>query len=262
MTHNCAYVAYESYDSMYNTSDDYQSIAGGLCMQYRVAPTSQTQVTADAKITGCEDLSTCLSLDHPTWVLAGVYCPLGFDARRDSVVYRKDSAIQEEVMYLLKGGCTSGGWKVQKSEPGTDVIDVKLGYFGLQGQEQLCLPKDLPTTSRHGSLNWYSQPCSRPGFPESDSEQLQKITFDDPSTSQPHDFWLHPCDCVTPAWGPAWPANPESFEDIPPGSDGSFVPSPLSIVGGQFVCPPRQLLAGAAGVHFMTETEATEIRAG
>lgn len=32
--------------------------------------------------------------------------------------------------------------------------------------------------------------------------ELQKLVFDDPSTSQLEDYWLHPCDCLNPAtWG-------------------------------------------------------------
>jgi len=32
--------------------------------------------------------------------------------------------------------------------------------------------------------------------------ELQKLVFDDPSTSQVEDYWLHPCDCLNPTtWG-------------------------------------------------------------
>ena len=66
-------------------------------------------------------------------------------------------------------------------------------------------------------------------------EQLQPLVFDDPSTAQPDDFWLHPCDCLPFAWGNAWPADALSLENIPPGSNGSFIPPPFLIVSGREV---------------------------
>jgi hypothetical protein len=41
---------------------------------------------------------------------------------------------------------------------------------------------------------------SSPVFPQ--EGELQKLVFDDPSTSQVEDYWLHPCDCLNPTtWG-------------------------------------------------------------
>lgn len=34
------------------------------------------------------------------------------------------------------------------------------------------------------------------------------------------------------AWGSAWPADAASFENIPPPSDGTFIPPPFLIVSG------------------------------
>ena len=113
------------------------------------------------------------------------------------------------------------------------------------------------------------------------------MVFDDPSTSQPNDFWLHPCDCLPQQWGTEWPADPIALENIPPTSNGSFIPEPFSIVSGlkragewflrpiylfwysvicrprpcnagQFACPSRQLLKGAKGIHFQSEAESME----
>ena len=89
-------------------------------------------------------------------------------------------------------------------------------------------------------------------------EALQPLVFDDPSTSQPDDFWLHPCDCLPQQWGTEWPADPIALENIPPTSNGSFIPEPFSIVVGQFACPSRQLLKGAKGIHFSSEAESME----
>ncbi|CAK8993307.1 unnamed protein product [Durusdinium trenchii] len=88
--------------------------------------------------------------------------------------------------------------------------------------------------------------------------QLQQLVFDDPSTEQTDDYWLHPCDCLNPSFGTGWPVDPASFEEIPPQANGIFVPPPFLLVSGQFVCPSRQLLPGAAGVHFKTEAESGE----
>ena len=63
-------------------------------------------------------------------------------------------------------------------------------------------------------------------------EALQPLVFDDPSTSQPDDFWLHPCDCLPQQWGTEWPADPLSLENIPATSNGIFIPEPFPIVSG------------------------------
>lgn len=117
----------------------------------------------------------------------------------------------------------------------------------------------LGTTNQVG-LDWATLPCPKPLFPEPEEEgELQKLVFDDPSTSQVEDYWLHPCDCLNPTtWGTGLPADASTFEGIPPGSKGVFVPPPYLIVSGQFACPSRQLLPGAAGVHFKTEAESGE----
>ena len=49
-------------------------------------------------------------------------------------------------------------------------------------------------------------------------EQLQPLVFDDPF-----------------AWGNAWPADALSLENIPPGSNSSFIPPPFLIVSGREV---------------------------
>ena len=66
-------------------------------------------------------------------------------------------------------------------------------------------------------------------------EALQPLVFDDPSTSQPDDFWLHPCDCLPQQWGTEWPADPISLENIPPTSNGIFIPEPFTIVSGEWL---------------------------
>ena len=82
------------------------------------------------------------------------------------------------------------------------------------------------------------------------------VVVDDPYTSDPADYWLHPCDCAPPAWGMEKPVNPESFESVPGKSGNQFTPAPFELVSGQFVCPAKELLDN--GVHFETETEQME----
>ena len=65
---------------------------------------------------------------------------------------------------------------------------------------------------------------------------------DDPYTSDPADYWLHPCECAPPAWGMEKPVNPESFESVPGKSGNQFTPAPFELVAGQFVCPAKELL--------------------
>ncbi|CAJ1404124.1 unnamed protein product [Effrenium voratum] len=50
------------------------------------------------------------------------------------------------------------------------------------------------------------------------------------------------------------PLFPEAEED----GNGSFIPPPFLIVSGQFACPSRQLMKGAAGIHFESEAESME----
>lgn len=100
------------------------------------------------------------------------------------------------------------------------------------GAEQLCLEGTLPSEVTDIHLDLATLPCARPLFPEPEEEMLQPLVFDDPSTSQPDDFWLHPCDCLPQQWGSEWPADPMSLENIPPSSNGSFIPEPFVIVSG------------------------------
>ncbi|CAE8710998.1 unnamed protein product, partial [Polarella glacialis] len=236
------------------------------CTRYRVQAVGDS-FTAWAKITDCTDLSTCLQVTHPTWLLSGTYCPLGHDLRHAGVVYNKSSGgTPEDTVYLSKSegsedpaGCSKGWWIFQKPAPGRDFLDPKRGYFELTGEVLLCLPPAAEAQARRSTtLDWMGKECSAPGVPEPADGQLQSLVFDDPSTQQTDDHWLHPCDCAPEAWGSQEPVNPGLFENIPPGSSNSFIPVSFAIVSGQFACPFRQLLPGEAGVHFESESESME----
>ncbi|CAE7235554.1 ACBP2, partial [Symbiodinium pilosum] len=107
-------------------------------------------------------------------------------------------------------------------------------------------------------LDWATLACPQPLTHEVEDETVHPLIFDDPTTPQPDDYWLHPCDCIPPEWGLGWPANAMIAEGLPADSDGSFIPPPLLIVQGQFACPSRQLLPGKRGIYFETEAEAFE----
>lgn len=52
-------------------------------------------------------------------------------------------------------------------------------------------------------------------------EGLAPMVVDDPHTTAPADYWLHPCECAPAAWGMEKPVNPESFESVPGKSGNS-----------------------------------------
>ena len=204
------------------------------CKHYRLNTVNGSPVTAYAKVTQCTDLGTCLRLTHPEWIIAGDYCPVDYDIRRGMPVYRKDSPILQEVLYLAtvprgsSSNCSFGNWLVQQAAPEVDYVDKELGYFELAGKERLCLDLGLPSIkavtfnklSFNITLDWATLACPRPLIPEVEEEQLQPLVFDDPTTLQPDDYWLHPCDCVPPEWGMGYPVNPMVVEGLPAGSDG------------------------------------------
>ncbi|CAE7446098.1 Mns1 [Symbiodinium microadriaticum] len=240
------------------------------CKFYRINNEMGSPVTAYAKVTDCTDLSSCIRLQHPEWAIAGDFCPVEYDYRRGGPVYRKESSIPQEVMYLAKvppgttSDCPVGNWLVQEASPIVDFVDAKMGYFELGGDEKLCLDAGLPSEAGKGSihLDWATMPCGRPLFDEVEDEKIHPLVFDDPTTAQPDDFWLHPCDCVPHEWGSGWPVNPLVVEGMPAGSDGAglstYIPPPTLIVSGQFACPSRQLLPGKMGIHFVSEAESFE----
>ncbi|CAE7578834.1 ACBP2 [Symbiodinium natans] len=226
----------------------------GQCKQYQRQTTGGSTVTAHAKIPECTDMGTCLRLKHARWALSGEYCPIGYDVSQSSYVYLKNSSVPEEAMYLSlsMGSDCVGDWMVQSSSL-RDHIEQDVGYFDLQGAVEACVPDS--------SISMATLPCKRPSLPsvaEMEGVELQHFVFDDPGTLQPDDHWLHPCDCLDPDWGTSAPAEPMTYEAIPPGSNGSFVPPPVAIVSGQFACPARQLLPGGAGIKFLTEPESRE----
>lgn len=216
-----------------------------------------SEVTATAKVTNCMDEQTCFNLENSKRYLAGMYCPVGRDALRNDILYRKDGPTAEDTFYMQKyskaldtsSKCQDGNWML-RAQSRKDFLEVKRGLFELRGQEQ-------PDCIENSAVEMALQTCAAPDLPSASEEGLQPLMLDDPSTPEPEDFWLHPCDCIPPAWGEAAPVNGVAFGMVPPGSKNSFTPKPFAIVTGQFVCPSRQLLE-QDGVHFESETEVLE----
>ncbi|CAE8614700.1 unnamed protein product [Polarella glacialis] len=239
------------------------------CWRYRLDALGP-EVTAFAKVTSCTEGITCLDVKHDAWYLAGQYCPLGQDSWRGGVVYRKagatvqdssflsayhSAAVDGEVKTLDGSSCREGDWILRAQAPGHDFVDVKSGRFALRGEAQSCVSEP------QGNVTWAVNDCAAPNLGPGQEGGLQALVVDDPNTVPAEDFWLHPCDCVPPAWGAGAPMSQVSFDEVPVGSNNSFVPKPFSIVQGQFSCPSRQLLPGKAGLHYETETEAFEASA-
>ena len=70
------------------------------------------------------------------------------------VVYKKESPIPQEVMYLTTSTgtatCAAGRWLVQKTSS-DDYVDVKLGYFELKGLDGI---KGVPSTPMSMHRSW------------------------------------------------------------------------------------------------------------
>ncbi|CAE7525385.1 unnamed protein product [Symbiodinium natans] len=99
--------------------------------------------------------------------------------------------------------------------------------------------------------------CEQPGNITEEEADIQPIILDDPNTGDPEDFWLHPCARSWQMWGDKPPVDPQVFAQMPPESADDFVPSPMMIVEGQFVCPPGYMLGD--GPLFESDIESMEV---
>eukprot|EP00435_Cladocopium_sp_Y103_P000050 s4143_g1.t1 len=170
-------------------------------------------------------------------------------------LYLKKGETPEETLYLSKyvssidgpvSGCSNGNWILRQADAEKDYIKLEAGEVELGGPVVRCISGGIP----FGVAS-----CGQPNITVPD-EGYAPIVVDDPYTSDPADYWLHPCECAPPAWGMEKPVNPESFQSVPGKSGNQFTPAPFELVSGQFVCPAKELLDN--GVHFETETEQME----
>lgn len=61
------------------------------------------------------------------------------------MMYRKESPIPQEVMYLgmaaQGSGCPFGAWRLVRSST-ADYVDEKMGYFDLRGREVIGIDRN------------------------------------------------------------------------------------------------------------------------
>jgi len=232
------------------------------------------------KIPGCGERKACVHLSiSDAWYLSGDYCPMG-DNGLSGQIFHKRGLSKEDSFYLAKydasrdtdiSGCRSGFAVIKELDPKLDFDDPKSSYFELHGPTVACLKKEnlleeVYTTSfqiadlatrrnvkHQAMLTVGGLPCPQPnttadreGDTESDEEEavsVNPLVLDDPTTPEPADYWLHPCQCFPMTWGPTSPVTADSFGDAPAGSANKFVPSTVSIVKGEFTCESEALLA-------------------
>ncbi|CAJ1356277.1 unnamed protein product, partial [Effrenium voratum] len=226
----------------------------GECRRH-MAHATGTTVNAWAKVTDCTAEAACLEVSSGSWYSSGLFCPVTADLFRSDVLYLKEGATPQETLYLGKyvaaidgplDGCSDGSWILRQADSSKDYIKPDSGEVELGGTVVQCLS---------GGVSFGVATCGKPNITEPE-EGLAPMVVDDPHTTAPADYWLHPCECAPAAWGMEKPVNPESFESVPGKSGNKFIPPAFMLVSGQFVCPARFLLTN--GVHFETETESME----
>ncbi|CAE7465007.1 Rs1 [Symbiodinium sp. CCMP2456] len=168
--------------------------------------------------------------DHPS-MRAGVW-----------IARENEPGIDEDV-----AGCLDGDWLIQEKHP-DDYSNLKKGIFEFVGPKLGC------TTT---GVGYSAQPCGQPANITEEDVDIQPMILDDPSTWDGADYWLHPCDCAPKAWGEKPPVDPLVYAQLPPDTPDNFVPSPLVIVEGEFVCSPSSLLGSP-----LFETDTTSMEAG
>ncbi|CAE6923567.1 ACBP2 [Symbiodinium sp. KB8] len=239
------------------------------CYDTKLDETKTSTCTVWSKVPDCNPMSTCVKVDAPTWLERGIYCPVGYDIDRQSMTYLKDGKTPKERIYLRRykagvdqtvDGCTNGGWLLQEKDA-NDFMSLSKGIFEFSGPLVGCQVKGVSYTGL---------PCEQPGNITEEGADMQPIILDDPNTKDPADFWLHPCAALAAIAGlckqgelsqltsvsGAFPGS-EVFAQMPPESADDFVPSPMMIVEGQFVCPPGYMLGD--GPIFESDIESMEI---
>lgn len=198
----------------------------GVCRRY-THPTSSPSIYAFSKITNCTAESTCLEVSTDKWYQSGLYCPVAPDLFRGDVLYLKQGATKEETLYLARysssvdgpvGGCSNGNWILRQAAPEKDYIQMESGEVELGGPVLRCLT---------GGVSFGLASCPAPNISVPD-EGYPPMVVDDPHSSEPADYWLHPCECAPTAWGMDKPVNPESFESVPGKSNNQFIPPHLA----------------------------------
>ncbi|CAE7497806.1 unnamed protein product [Symbiodinium sp. CCMP2592] len=119
------------------------------------------------------------------------------------------------------------------------------------GMEDLLVQNEADYVGRGLQLTLGSQFCSPSGITtntgseegEKDAGMVDEVFLvDDPTTTTPNDYSLHPCDCFPMSWGTNPPVSTESFMSVPPEGSNDFLPEAIPIVQGSFRCDQEALL--------------------
>jgi len=257
--------------------------------------TANLPITAQEKIPNCGERTSCISVAIPGhWYLGGHYCPLG-DNGAAGPIYFKTGITTEDSYYLAQYDenrdtdildCSAGHAVLKKVAPSHDFDDPKSSYMELHGGTVACLKgaavldKAFTTNSQTvkvrvkngatdvdgiGILQLAGLSCTTPNTTftrDGDSEEEEKeelevkpLVLDDPTTTEPDDHWLHPCQCFPMSWGPEPPVEQASYVKVPPRSGNRFVPNKVDLVQGELVCETGSLV----GIHTELEQEAVEV---
>ncbi|CAE7563028.1 unnamed protein product, partial [Symbiodinium necroappetens] len=206
------------------------------------------------KYSGCAERTSCLEMKITNAAfLSGEFCPAGESSDGENgQVFLKEGRTQQDSFWLVFGE------EDNASDPQNDYLNDTSSYVELYGAGAACLkpmvdenswnlvtdafdnsPLDIrvATTSNElqGQASVLIPSCGPPNVTQSEtvegkleeSEVVSALILDDPGTPVVDDYWLHPCQCIPPAWGQEEPVTAEALEDVPAGSLGAgFLPRP------------------------------------
>eukprot|EP00913_Durusdinium_trenchii_P001278 g1177.t1 len=195
---------------------------------------------------------SCVNLTAETfvWRYGGVFCPVALGEAKGgrlSWVYQKQNmATVEDIIYLQASEtdpsvrCGAGGLFCRAAFVG----DLATFTVFRQGEAQLKVSQATDDVGKNLCLILVPQHCEAPRLlsnaqAEADEEGLlaEAVMIDDPSTSIPNDYSLHPCDCFPVSWGVHSPVTSQSFASVVPGSGNQFTPDLVYLLEGSYMCP-------------------------
>ena len=195
----------------------------------------------------CLVLEKTSASKNPLWLFQGIYCPeaRGIDPSTGEPVgytYQKTGLTVEGSFYLQAveadpmHRCNSGSLVLRTPDPSWDFDNHTSQVIELHGKQLACLKPPKPTPSLVETvfnvgteavalegiikdamrISLKSPSCSLKGLnltvdsAEAElSSSQEAMLIDDPSTSTPDDYSLHPCECFPESWG-----SSAAFRDI------------------------------------------------
>jgi len=158
--------------------------------------------------------------------------------------------------------CESKNHIIKQTAPGKDYEDLESSYIELKGKSVKCIgnigfdwiERILATgneSCQNSSITGNIGPivCGRidTATKDQDDEEVPEATvktfvIDDPSTSEPADHWMHPCECFSDAWGESMPVTAQTIQKVPPGCNNQYLPHEVELVAGEFICEDTSLI--------------------